>query len=471
MFKDYETSRKSLDNPTFRENEIFNKIHNDGLYERKLNMSQDNIACIDALENEPEIRRFSSLDVSDKNNDFYETTNLVDKSLFSEHMHPMKSENKTIMKSNWIVTRIPLTRDEAILKLKYMIRKGIPTIYISLTWSVITGGYEAMAKTPKLYFHNLNEMFGNNISGNISNYPLFGGKLSIKEHFLKGHASNVVKRLLCVYGMTYPRLQFLPPLPDIICLLLHYLKEEETFFCVNEILKEVLNSRKHLVFNKVGWSTVILIFDELVKLYFPKVWSLMTKKLNMTTTRPFSERWFFRLFIEDLPMRAVLTIFGSYLCEGLNVLFKVGLAIIKTYKLALFECDSEEALVNTIRELSHQIDDLSQFLKNAFSFKVSKVVKKLFSTTHNINFYKSSTENISSIYYRPEISKPSSIACFEDWEAIYQWMPSKHKLRNPHLLYTSEVNGLSLNSIFNKVGDSHPTILLIKSGQNKVSIA
>lgn len=137
-------------------------------------------------------------------------------------------------------------------------------------------------------------------------------------------------------------------------------------------------------------------------------------------------------------------------------------------KFALFECTSEEAFIQTIRDSSLQTNDINQFLKNAYSFKVSKVVKKLFSSNQTVNFYQSiSVNNGSPFYYRPEISDPSSIVSYDEWEVIYGWIPPNVRLKKPTLLYTSERNGKSLISIYNRVENIYPTILFVKSANQR----
>lgn len=396
-------------------------------------------------------------------------TSFVKKDLFNRSLYHTKA-NTAI--SPWREVDIPKNKVEASLKLKYLIRKGVPKTKVKELWLVLSGYYDAPeSQNPvtHLYFDHLADVFHGKVPQKIKRFPLFGGTLSKGEHFLYRHTFAIVKRILCVIGTEHPRMKFMPIVPDMVCLFLYFLKEEETYFCMTSILTECVKTQKHMPYTALLWEVVILAFDNLIKTFLPKVWNHMTKKLNMTSSKPFSERWFFRLFVADLPIQSVFRIFSGFINEGMNVLHKTGLAILKTYKKPLLACNTEEEFITTVRQFSLQTVDVDRFMKLVWSFSVSSYVKKFNEKNHGkATLIVQASPRKMSLYYRPKILKPSEIANDSDWEYIYEWLPSRYKIKDPSLLFSTAQEGRSFANLYSTIGNAEPTIVFVKSAQGRV---
>lgn len=374
----------------------------------------------------------------------------------------------------WKDVDIPKKASEAHVKLKYLIRKGIPKTKVRDVWLTLCGYFENEESNPatKLYFDNLLEVFHGEIPQLIHRYPLFGGVLSLDEHLLYNHATVIVKRLLSVLGAEFMKRKYMPPIPDITCLLLYYLKEEDAYFALVRIMKKSNKPHTFMLYNQIYWEAFIIDFDNLIKVLVPKVWTHMTKKLDMRTSKSFAERWFHRFFIADLPIYCVIRMFSGYLNEGLHVLYKVGLALLKTYKKQLLETTTAESFVDILRQYSGQLVDVDHFMKSVWSYSVSSYIKKSNVKSHAKAhmIVQNMPKRKTSFCYRPKILKPSQIFETLDWELIYDWIPVRFRIRDPSLLFSFTHDGRSLEHLYRKVGKTDPTIVFIESEQGRVKI-
>jgi hypothetical protein len=67
------------------------------------------------------------------------------------------------------------------------------------------------------------------------------------------------------------------------------------------------------------------------------------------------------------------------------------------------------------------------------------------------------------VYYRPKITTPSTIIQNEDFEILWSWLPSRFRIRDPLLLFSTSTDGYSLISLLKAIGDTSPTILILKT--------
>jgi len=72
------------------------------------------------------------------------------------------------------------------------------------------------------------------------------------------------------------------------------------------------------------------------------------------------------------------------------------------------------------------------------------------------------------IYYRPRVTDHSNILREEQFEILWGWLPHRFCIRDPVLLFSTAVNGYSLNSLVSIVGENHPTLLTIRTKSKEI---
>jgi hypothetical protein len=77
----------------------------------------------------------------------------------------------------------------------------------------------------------------------------------------------------------------------------------------------------------------------------------------------FASGWFTRLFVSHLPLQTVFRVFDAYLREGLNVLHRVGLAILERFQNALIKYHNKDEFLHALATLAIQYYDHEELMK------------------------------------------------------------------------------------------------------------
>lgn len=273
-----------------------------------------------------------------------------------------------------------------------------------------------------------------------------------------------LKRILVILGMDFPDLKFSPMIPDAISLMLHFMCERDSFFCIYAMVQESQKDHRYITFSPTDCNVNHLTFKDVLKKVVPRLYQHMKKKLNLDI-KQLSESWFNHLFLHDLPFRTVLRVFDTFLNEGYRVLYRIALGLLSSKEASLLTAKDADSLVNIIKQSASQLYNDDAFLKSCFKIslhpdKVSKIKSK--------NRTKGRMEDCHyphHIYYRPKVSAPSSIISTDLFEIIYEWIPMRYRITDPVLLYTSTTEGFSLKRFLKKMDDHEPTLLFIKTAE------
>eukprot|EP01114_Cavostelium_apophysatum_P022674 TRINITY_DN8284_c0_g1_i1.p1 TRINITY_DN8284_c0_g1~~TRINITY_DN8284_c0_g1_i1.p1 ORF type:complete len:818 (-),score=205.70 TRINITY_DN8284_c0_g1_i1:106-2559(-) len=372
----------------------------------------------------------------------------------------MVSQNIT-----WQNVTIPESKEQCALLLKYLIRKGIPDHLRPQIWQTITGCNELLDKNPRYYLDLRQSVFGDKLPKYILKVPTFGGAFDTKYHYLNEHGIDSTKRILCVLAMDNPGIDYFPVIPDLVCILLHFMGESETYATTSLMIQNRDPKREFFKPGKKGITLLLHTFDDLLDKHATKIYAHM-KALDLNAHH-FADDWFLRLFITKFPFPTVLRIFDAFLNEGSKVLYRVALAFMKLNKQILLKCNTATGFIETIDELSSQCTYGDALMKKAFAIRMrSKYVQQL---------YKKNTPKLLAVvepkfpvYYRPKVEFPSDIIADEDFEQLWSWLPHKYCIKDPVLIYTSKKQGFSLKHFFNTVADEYPSILIVKTNKNEI---
>ena len=85
----------------------------------------------------------------------------------------------------------------------------------------------------------------------------------------------------------------------------------------------------------------------------------------------YATQWFMTLFCVSLPFKAVVRIWDSFFVEGLKIIYRVGLAIIKDNEKAILKSKSFEELQITLKMYTADADP-DRLLTLAFHIHLSR---------------------------------------------------------------------------------------------------
>eukprot|EP01130_Rhizamoeba_saxonica_P003026 TRINITY_DN1313_c0_g1_i2.p1 TRINITY_DN1313_c0_g1~~TRINITY_DN1313_c0_g1_i2.p1 ORF type:complete len:487 (-),score=73.48 TRINITY_DN1313_c0_g1_i2:1043-2503(-) len=377
------------------------------------------------------------------------------------------SEARTLQHDVWHKVKIPIKNRVAVQKLRYLIRKGISDHKRKKMWLIITGAQENMKnlKLHDLYEEKLHQIFGEKIPRRIEKPPLFGGELKYEPHYLTIMGEDACKRILCIIGMEYPDINFCPFMPDLVNVFLHYLSEENTYYIIHTIFSRAKEEEYiHIFLSLKEFSAFVKTFNDIVRMQLPKIWKRL-QSLGIDCS-PFAEKWFRHLFVDYLPYPTMLHLLDSFLSEGVKILYRVGLALLKLHNREIMHCQDASQIVNLLHQLSSQDFNETKLMKTAFQFHLSR---KHYNRYHRKT--KTKLNDLISpcdVYYRPKVIGVTNSFPDYVWETIYEWLPPRHRIQDPSRIFNSEVSGYSFKNFLKSLSGYSPTLVVLRSGEGNV---
>lgn len=202
------------------------------------------------------------------------------------------------------------------------------------------------------------------------------------------------------------------------------------------------------------------------------------------TSASFSVPWLTRMFLDALPFPVALRIFDVYLHQGHKVHLKIALALLASSKDRLLKTRSSTAFLSCLNDCIRGSTDHVRLFKRAWRFKVSShfksAAKSKVKAARKSLPSKPTTASTSSAMaasapsapklkdYYPNITFKSRLMTSEHWNYIYNWMPMRYTIRDPVLLHSSDQEGISLMNIYKTLGQHDPTLVVIKSREERV---
>lgn len=253
-----------------------------------------------------------------------------------------------------------------------LVRRGIPDPLRGMVWQLLAGPHdeELKKKYPLLIIESC--PFEKQIKRDLDR--------TFPEHsFFKDRDGLGQESLLSVmkaYSLYDREVGYCQGSLFIAGLLLMHMPEEETF-CV---FVHLMNHYKLRELYKPTMADLGLRFyqlENLVEEFFPKL-DIHFKALGFQTSM-YSSSWFLTMFTSTLPLCISFRIMDTFLTDGVEVIFRIGLALLEHSYDQLMQLDLEDMTKHFQKEMKviHENDPDSLFEK-AFKIKLSsKRLKKL----------------------------------------------------------------------------------------------
>ena len=184
--------------------------------------------------------------------------------------------NKT--EQNWNKMSLPRLKDTQLLDSKKaskelinLIRHGIPFKNKRDIWLLVTrtSDYMLSSASEGKFANAFDKTFGDHFPKRHFVVPYFEGKFVPNIYCLKKEGIDAAKRILCLLAHNHPSCSFVPQLPDMVLLFLHFLSEEETYFVCSLSLSN--ENKLYLFKNKKSFYSFRDAFVHLIKRKLPKV--------------------------------------------------------------------------------------------------------------------------------------------------------------------------------------------------------
>ncbi|TFK50175.1 TBC-domain-containing protein [Heliocybe sulcata] len=228
-----------------------------------------------------------------------------------------------------------------------LIRSGIPLVYRSKIWFECSGALEMME--PGLFRDLLSETDGGNGVGVEIEKDV--GRTMPLNIFFGGDGAGVdkLRRVLTVYSRRNPEVGYCQGMNLIVStLLLVHADEEEAFWVLAAIVERILPEDFFSPSLLPSRACPLVLMDYVQEL-MPKLHAHLNELGVDLPAICFS--WFLSLFTDCLPVETLFRVWDVFLVDGLDVLFRLALAILRSNEQELMRCDSIPAVYVALESL------------------------------------------------------------------------------------------------------------------------
>ncbi|XP_021239112.1 TBC1 domain family member 10B-like [Numida meleagris] len=210
-------------------------------------------------------------------------------------------------------------------KVKLRCRKGIPSSLRARAWQLLSASNELQQRNPGL-FQELERQPGearwlDAIEKDLHRQFPFHEMFAARG----GHGQQDLYRVLKAYTVLRPHEGYCQAQAPVAAVLLMHMPAEAAFWCLVQICDRYLPG-----YYSAGLEAVQLdgeVFGALLRRVAPAA----HRHLRRHRVEPalYLTEWFMCIFARSLPWAAVLRVWDMFFCEGVKVMFRVGLVLLR----------------------------------------------------------------------------------------------------------------------------------------------
>ncbi|KAH3891480.1 TBC1 domain family member 10B-like [Dreissena polymorpha] len=241
-------------------------------------------------------------------------------------------------------------------KVKERCRKGIPPSVRSRAWQFLCGSKYAMEHNPGKFEEYCRAAGDQRCIDDIKKD--LHRQFPLHEMFMArgGYGQEDLYRILKAYTVHNPMDGYCQAQAPIAAVLLMHMPAEEAFWCFVAICEKYIPG-----YYSPGLEAVQIDGEVLFGL-LKRTNPLIYKHLKKHKVEPilFMTEWFMCVFSRNLPWACVLRVWDMFLCEGIKVVFRVGLVLVRlclgsSEKLAA--CPGMYETLEKMRQLPTDLDE------------------------------------------------------------------------------------------------------------------
>ncbi|XP_029462653.1 TBC1 domain family member 10B [Rhinatrema bivittatum] len=239
----------------------------------------------------------------------------------------------------WLVRRFQ--------KVKLRCRKGIPSSLRAKAWQFLSNSKELLEKNPGK-FEELERCPGEPKWLDVIEKDLHR-QFPFHEMFAArgGHGQQDLYRILKAYTIYRPDEGYCQAQAPVAAVLLMHMPAEQAFWCLVQICEKYLPG-----YYSAGLEAIQLdgeIFFALLRRVSPMAYRHL-KKYKIDPILYMTE-WFMCIFSRTLPWASVLRVWDMFFCEGVKIIFRVGLVLLRHTLGSVDKLRSCQGMYETMEKL------------------------------------------------------------------------------------------------------------------------
>uniref|UniRef100_A0A8C5L6G6 Ecotropic viral integration site 5 like n=1 Tax=Jaculus jaculus TaxID=51337 RepID=A0A8C5L6G6_JACJA len=256
--------------------------------------------------------------------------------------------------------------------LKELIRKGIPHHFRAIVWQLLCSATDMPVKNQYSELLKMSspceKLIRRDIARTYPEHEFFKGQDSLGQEVL----FNVMK----AYSLVDREVGYCQGSAFIVGLLLMQMPEEEAF-CVFVRLMQEYRLRELFKPSMAELGLCIYQFEYMLQEQLPDLNAHFRSQSFHTSM--YASSWFLTLFLTTFPLPVATRVFDIFMYEGLEIVFRVGLALLQVNQMELMQLDMEGMSQYFQRVIPHQFDSCpDKLVLKAYQVKYNpKKMKRL----------------------------------------------------------------------------------------------
>ncbi|KAJ8418550.1 hypothetical protein AAFF_G00000490 [Aldrovandia affinis] len=257
-------------------------------------------------------------------------------------------------------------------QLKDLVRKGIPHHFRAIVWQLLCNAQNMPIKDQYSELLKMTspceKLIRRDIARTYPEHEFFKEKDSSGQEVL----FNVMK----AYSLVDREVGYCQGSAFIVGLLLMQMPEEEAF-CVFVKLMQDYRLRELFKPSMAELGLCMYQFECMIQEQLPDLH--LHFQAQSFHTSMYASSWFLTIFLTSFPLPVATRIFDIFMCEGLEIVFRVGMAILQMNQAELVQLDMEGMLQHFQKVIPHQLDSSpDRVILTAYQVKYNaKKMKKL----------------------------------------------------------------------------------------------
>ncbi|XP_033367434.1 EVI5-like protein [Parus major] len=233
--------------------------------------------------------------------------------------------------------------------LKELIRKGIPHHFRAIVWQLLCSAAELPLKAQYSELLRMSSpcerLIRRDIARTYPEHDFFKGQDSLGQEVL----FNVMK----AYSLVDREVGYCQGSAFIVGLLLMQMPEEEAFSVFVRLMQEY-RLRELFKPSMAELGLCIYQFEFLLQEQLPEL-NVHFRSQSFLTSM-YASSWFLTLFLTTFPLPVATRVFDIFMYEGLEIVFRVGMALLQFNQAELVQLDMEGMSQYFQKVIPHQFD-------------------------------------------------------------------------------------------------------------------
>nr|XP_020662793.1 ecotropic viral integration site 5 protein homolog isoform X4 [Pogona vitticeps] len=297
-------------------------------------------------------------------------SSLVSSSSASSNLSHLEEDSWTL----WgrIVNEWEDVRKKKEKQVKELVRKGIPHHFRAIVWQLLCSAQNMAIKDQYSELLKMTspceKLIRRDIARTYPEHDFFKEKDSLGQEVL----FNVMK----AYSLVDREVGYCQGSAFIVGLLLMQMPEEEAF-CVFVKLMQDYRLRELFKPSMAELGLCMYQFECMIQEQLPELY--VHFQAQSFHTSMYASSWFLTIFLTSFPLPTATRIFDIFMSEGLEIVFRVGLALLQMNQADLMQLDMEGMLQYFQKVVPHQFDSgPDKLIQAAYQVKYNaKKMKKL----------------------------------------------------------------------------------------------